>query len=174
MPGSGRSPGEGNGNPLQYSCLENPMDLDLPCSSDGEESACNAGDLGLLPGSGGSSREGNGNPLQYSCLKNPMDRGAWWATVHGVAESDMTEWLTPLLLSMLKNVLKKNRKLISVKASCITTFNWNEGYGWIQTSCTKFGLAITNWTSVCVCGGVCVNDWMPSIIKCWMSHWKSL
>ena len=65
--------------------------LDLPCSSDGEESACNAGDLGLLPGSGGSSREGNGNPLQYSCLKNPMDRGAWWATVHGVEESDMTE-----------------------------------------------------------------------------------
>ena len=35
--------------------------------------------------------EGNGNPLQYSCLENPMDGGAWWATVHGVAESDMTE-----------------------------------------------------------------------------------
>ena len=35
--------------------------------------------------------EGNGNPLQYSCLVNPMDRGAWWATVHRVTESDMTE-----------------------------------------------------------------------------------
>ena len=34
--------------------------------------------------------EGNGNPFQYSCLENPMDRGAWQATVHGVAESDMT------------------------------------------------------------------------------------
>ena len=33
--------------------------------------------------------EGNGDPLQYSRLENPMDRGAWWATVHGVAESDM-------------------------------------------------------------------------------------
>ena len=31
--------------------------------------------------------EGNGNPLQYSCLENPMDRGAWWATVHGVAKN---------------------------------------------------------------------------------------
>ena len=35
--------------------------------------------------------EGNGNPLQYSCLENPMGRGAWWATVHRVAKSDMTE-----------------------------------------------------------------------------------
>ena len=34
---------------------------------------------------------GNGNPLQYSCLENPMDRGAWWATVHRVTESDKTE-----------------------------------------------------------------------------------
>ena len=45
----------------------------------------NAGDPGLIPGSGGSPGEGNGNPLQYSCLGNPMERGAWWATVHGVA-----------------------------------------------------------------------------------------
>ena len=49
--------------------------------------AYNAGDLGSIPGSGRSSGEGNGNPLQYSCLENPMDRGAWWATVHGVAKS---------------------------------------------------------------------------------------
>ena len=50
----------------------------------GKESACSAGDLGLIPGSGRSPGEGNGNPLQYACLENPMDRGVWQATVHGV------------------------------------------------------------------------------------------
>ena len=50
-----------------------------------------------------SLRGGHGNPLQYSCLRNSMDRGAWWATVHGVKESDMTEWLT-LSLSPLMNL----------------------------------------------------------------------
>ena len=46
---------------------------------------CSAGDLGLIPGSGRSPGEGSGNPLQYSCLENPTDRGAWQATVLGVA-----------------------------------------------------------------------------------------
>ena len=51
----------------------------------------NAGDPILIPGLGRSPGEGNGNPLQYSLLGNPMDRGAWLATVQGVAkESDMT------------------------------------------------------------------------------------
>ena len=50
----------------------------------------NAGDMGSIPGSGRSPGEGNGNPLQFSCLGNPMDIGAWQATVHEVAESDMT------------------------------------------------------------------------------------
>ena len=50
-------------------------------------SAWNVGDLGSIPGLGKSPGEGNGNPLQYSCLENPMDGGAWWATVHGVAQN---------------------------------------------------------------------------------------
>ena len=51
----------------------------------------NAGDAVSIPGSGKSLGEGSDNPLQYSCLGNPMDRGAWWATVHGVAKKlDMT------------------------------------------------------------------------------------
>ena len=60
--------------------------LDLPFSSEGRASACNAGDSGSIPGSGRSSGEGTGNPLQYSCLENPMDRGAWRATVCGAAK----------------------------------------------------------------------------------------
>ena len=49
------------------------------------------GDAGLIPGLGRSPGEGTGNLLQYSCLGNPTDRGAWRATVHGVAESNLTE-----------------------------------------------------------------------------------
>ena len=159
FPGSGRSPGGGRGNPLQYVCLENSVDrgawqaivhrvakgqtglkklrmhtytceainttkimdrantsqcflLPLYChhchyyyscmwrghlthavpsgGSDGKESGCNARDL--IPGSGRSPGEGHGNPLQYSCLENSMNRGAWWATVHGVAKN--WTWLT--------------------------------------------------------------------------------
>jgi len=63
----------------------------FPGDLDGKESACNAGDLGLIPGLGSSPGEGNGNPLQYSCLEISMDRGVWRAIVHGIAESDMTE-----------------------------------------------------------------------------------
>ena len=55
--------------------------MGLPCSSDGKESACNAGEFHPIPGSGRSPGEGNGNPLQYSCLENPMDIAAWHATV---------------------------------------------------------------------------------------------
>ena len=63
------------------------LSQDFPGVSDGKAPVYNAGDLGLIPGSGRSPGEGNGNPLQYYCLENPMDRGAWWATVHGVAKS---------------------------------------------------------------------------------------
>ena len=46
----------------------------------------NVGEVGSIPGLGRSLGEGNENPLQYSCVENLMDRGAWWATVHGVAK----------------------------------------------------------------------------------------
>ena len=58
-----------------------------------KDSPCNAGDQGLIRWWGRSPEEENGNPLQYSCLGNSMDGGAWRATVHGVAEADITKWL---------------------------------------------------------------------------------
>ena len=107
IPGLGRSPGEGNSYPLQYSGLKNSMDrrawqatvhgitkswfnwvtLGFQCSSVGKESACSAGDPGSIPGLGRCPGKGNGYPLQYPCLESPMDRGAWWAADHGVAKS---------------------------------------------------------------------------------------
>ena len=108
--------GEGNGNPLQCSCLENPRDrgawwatvygvaqswtrlqrLSSSSSSstlggaDDKEPTCQRRaqrDTALIPGLERSPREGNGNPLQYSCLEYPMQRGNWWAIVQRVAQS---------------------------------------------------------------------------------------
>ena len=78
IPGLGRSAGEGIGYPLQYSWASLVA---------GKESACHVGDLGLIPGLGRSPGKGNGYPLHYSCLGNLTDRGAWWATVQGITES---------------------------------------------------------------------------------------
>ena len=78
IPGSGRSGGEGIGYQLEYSWgslvaqrVKNPPAMWVY--------------LGSVPGLGRSPGEGNGYPLQYSCLENSMDKGAWRATVHGVA-----------------------------------------------------------------------------------------
>ena len=67
--------------------LPTPIFLGFPGSSDGKESACNAGDLDSIPGLGRSPGGGNSCPLQYSCLENSIDRGAWQATVHGIAKT---------------------------------------------------------------------------------------
>ena len=77
--------GEENGNPLQYSRPENPV----------EGGAWWAAVYGVAesrtrlkqPSMQACVIEGNGNPLQYSCLENPVDRGAWWAAIYGVAQS---------------------------------------------------------------------------------------
>ena len=71
---------------LRSRTLPGPFNI-LPGRSDDKESACNAGDSGLIPGSGRFPGEENGYPLQYSCLENPKDRGVWQATVYGVEKS---------------------------------------------------------------------------------------
>ena len=93
--------------------------------SEVKASARNAGDLGLIPGSGRSPGEGNGNPLQYSCLENSMDRGAWRATVYGVAKSrtrlgDFTSLHFTSLKTALKTVYAKQ---FFVKVNCIPQYS---------------------------------------------------
>ena len=64
--------------------------MGLPFGTSGKEPTCQCRDIrdeGSVPGLRRSPGGGHGNPLQYSCLENPMDRGAWRATVRGVAES---------------------------------------------------------------------------------------
>ena len=77
-----------------------PGSLGFPGGSDGKESTCNAGDLGLIPRLGRSPGGGHGNPLQYSCLENPHGQRSLvgyspWAR----KELDMTEWLSTVLVS---------------------------------------------------------------------------
>ena len=74
--------GEGNGSPLQYSCLENPIGC-RPWGCEGSDTTERLHFHFSLSCSG----EGNGNPLQCSCLENPSNGGAWWAAVYGVAQS---------------------------------------------------------------------------------------
>ena len=73
--------------PWRRDRLPTPVFLGFPGSSADKESTCNVGDLGSIPGLGRSPGEGKGYPPQYSGLENPMERGAWRATVHGVAKS---------------------------------------------------------------------------------------
>ena len=100
IPGLGRSHGEGNSYPLQYSGLENSglgrKELDtterlslwgFPGGSDGKESACNMEDLGLIPGWEDPLEEGMATHSSILAWRIPKDRGAWWATVHGVTKN---------------------------------------------------------------------------------------
>ena len=94
--------GEGNGNPLQCSFLENPRDGGAWCAAiygvaqsrtrlkrlrSSSSSMFNLDTVSEKAVPSISSRKGNGIPLQHSCPENPMDGGAWWAAVHGVAQS---------------------------------------------------------------------------------------
>ena len=83
-----------------YWGIKNYLPQNFPGGSGGKASASNVGDRGSIPGLTRSPGEGNDNPLQYSCLENPIDRGAWWATVHGIAKSrtrlsEFTFFLSP-------------------------------------------------------------------------------
>ena len=82
--------GEGTGNPLQYSCLENPVDRETRWAAVHRVAQSRTWLKQLSTHA--CIGEGNGNPLQDSCLENPRDRGAWWVCrLWGRTESDTTE-----------------------------------------------------------------------------------
>ena len=119
--------GDGNGNPLQYSCLENPMDREAwwAVVYGVAQSQTPLKRLSMYACIG----EGNGNPPQYSCLKNPRDRGAWWPTVYGVAQSQT--WLKQLSSSSnshdyitLKNQLKGMAIPLTLPGNKSQTIYW--------------------------------------------------
>ena len=94
--------------------------MGFPGGTSGKELAClckrlERGSRVRSPNREDSPGGGPGNPLQYSCLENPMDRGAGWATVHGAAESDMTEatehtHMGSLMLMKQKELLKNEKQ----------------------------------------------------------------
>ena len=103
------------------------------------ESACNAGDPGSIPGLGRSPGEGNDNPLQYSCLEDPKDRGAWRATVHGVARvghnlatkpPHHTSGISTKLSSVVDRI--QNRELCSSSISNTGTKRGNGNQTWSE------------------------------------------
>ena len=142
IPDPGRSPGKGKGYPLQYTCLQTPMDkgawrtavcgvtksrtqlkwlsrdfispawynMGILCSSNGKESACDAGDHSSIPESGRSSGEGNGNPLQYSCLENSMGREAWQATFVGLQRVGH-HWMTSIFYNSKQGILLLGKEI---------------------------------------------------------------
>ena len=151
IPGSGRSPGEGNGNTLQYSCLENPMTEEpgrlsdftftfifTLCPNRAPQMALvvknpptNAGDSRDAPsisGLGRSPEGGNRNPLQYSCLENSMNRGAWLATVCGFTKSQIqlsTQHVLPY-------PQLRWPRFYSSLLHCLQSFNSLNSTDWIQ------------------------------------------
>ena len=94
--------------------------LGFPAGSVDKESTCSSGDAELILQSGRCPGEGNGNPLQYSCLGNPKDRGAWRATVHGVAKSrtQLSDWAftqDQFFGLLLKTKSRRERSTVTIR-----------------------------------------------------------
>ena len=96
-------------------CTQSVIRSGFPGGSDGEEAVCREGDPGLIPGSGGSPGEGNGNPLQYSAWRIPW-RGAWGATVHGVAKTWIR--LSNAFTFTVTRRCRQNKTIVHISTVC--------------------------------------------------------
>ena len=114
---------------LDIKCSEN---HGLPRWLSSKKSTRNAGATGSIPGSGRSPGGGNGTPLQHSSLEHSTDKGAWWATVHRVTKSDMTE------------VTQQQQQQMHRQIECIRVY--------VYTVC----MYIRVYIYVCVCACMCV------------------
>ena len=139
--------------------------MGFPGDSDGKESACNAGDLGLISGLERSPREENGYPFQYSCLENYMDREDWPVMVHGVPKSQT--WLSKIFFSILWTSFNNN---FSIPVEYIS-FKWLHIIKW-----SKCFLIINNGNYKTLLEGAgCFSLWLLNkcqnltlMSSCWM------
>ena len=131
------SSGEGNSNPLQYSCLENPVDRGTWWAAVHRvtQSRTQLKRLSIHACIG----EGRGNPLQYSCLENPRDRGAWWAAVYGVTQSRTQ------LKRLSSRMWALGRHVLCLGPWSIPSI---QDIAWIQLLSSRVQLFVTPWTSL--------------------------
>ena len=121
--------GEGNGNPLQYSCLENHVDREAWCAT---VHGVTQSRTWLKQFSMHACIEGNGSPLQYSCLDNPRDEGAWWAAIYGVAHSRTgLKWLSSSSSSSNNDtwvcfVAQLTKSLLAMWETCVWSLGWED------------------------------------------------
>ena len=142
---------------LMFSCL---TFYDFPGSSAGKESACQCRrprSMGSIPGLGRSSGGEHGNPLQYSCLGNSMDRGAWRATVHGVAKS---------------RTCLSNRAHISISNCLASSQLWKSELTWNKAHRSgTWKLKCRWWLDPCICSLVFRFNIYPQ--WCWLCIYTS-
>ena len=142
----------------------------FPGSSVVNNPPANGGAAGLIPGSGRSPGGGNGNPLQYSCLEKPMDRGAWWATVHGVANSQihfMTK-PTPIWIECFENTDCSDIIIIIVVdvLSASLLLSWKQVF--IECCCSLLGAV---WKPCKHCSCFCGLSHVILTIAIWGRHY---